>query len=209
MASNYSVTSFTQRSFCLLYSLPFTVFFGDTVFSFHICQSSDADFKGTLPQGLLSFHNFFLLSHHAWCVHKYQYTSTFRSNNKFLVSTNTGFQLFIRLTPSRILNSLWETGNLLFIQLLGHFIFWTVAKNKVAIIEWKFLLHPKFHEFINQYSFHYDQFPKRLFKTMVWHSGNILRMVMVVKVFCLLERQRLGSWNTMRIHTVKHPWLLA
>jgi len=44
---------------------------------------------------------------------------------------------------------------------------------------------------------------------MVWHSGKILQMVTVVKVFCLLEKQRRGSWNAMRIHTVKHPWLLA
>jgi len=78
------------------------VFFGDTVFSFHVCQSSDADFKGTLPQGLLSFHNFLLLSHHAWCVHKHVYTSTFRNNNKNLLPSNMGIQLFISPTTSRI-----------------------------------------------------------------------------------------------------------
>lgn len=69
------------------------------------------------------------------------------------VTTNTSFpvtQEFIRLTPSRILNSLEETGNFPFIQLPGHVNFWAVAKNKAATTEWKLLFDHELQKVINQ-----------------------------------------------------------
>lgn len=149
MTSNYSVTS-SQQDPSICYALCPSQYFLETVFSFHICQSSDTDFKGTLPERLLSFHNFLLLSHHAWSVHKYQQTFTFRNNNKHLISSNTRihrsntFQNFNLALGNR------ESPIHTVTRLPGHTNFWTVAKNKAATTEWKFLFDRKFHKVINQ-----------------------------------------------------------
>lgn len=149
MASNYSVTS-SQQDPSTCYALCPSQYFLETVFSFHICQSSDTDFKGTLPERLLSFHNFLLLSHYAWSVHKYQYHSTFRNSNKHLISSNTGIHQSNTFQNFKLSWGNKESPIYTVTRLPGHVNFWTVAKNKAATSEWKFLFDCKLHEVINQ-----------------------------------------------------------
>lgn len=149
MASNYSVTS-SQQDPSTRYALCPSQYFLETVFSFHICQSSDTDFKGTLPERLLSFHNFLLLSHYAWSVHKYQYHSTFRNSNKHLISSNTGIHQSNTFQNFKLSWGNKESPIYTVTRLPRHVNFWTVAKNKAATSEWKFLFDCKLHEVINQ-----------------------------------------------------------
>lgn len=98
------------------------------LFALHsICWRQSFHFTSVSHQALISKGHFQRDSHPFIISSWFHIMPDLFTNTNILplseITTNTSFpvtQEFISLTPSRILNSLWETGNLPFIQLPGY-----------------------------------------------------------------------------------------
>lgn len=74
----------------------------------------------------------------------------FRNNNKHLISSNTGIHQSNTFQNFKLSLGNRESPIHIVTRLPGHVNLRTVAKNKAATIEKKFLFDPKFHTVINQ-----------------------------------------------------------